>query len=65
MWAIWVVPGIGTIHGFRASSQARAIWPGAACLRAAQVFNRATKARFPGTFSVEKRPSFLRMSPSA
>ena len=28
-----MVPGIGTIHGFWASSQASAIWAGVACFR--------------------------------
>ena len=33
----FVVPGIGTIHGFWARSHASAIWAGVACLRSAIV----------------------------
>src|SRR5260370_639753 len=42
----FVVPGIGTIHGFRASSQAIAIWAGVACFRAAILPSRSTTAWF-------------------
>ena len=35
-WAMLVVPGIGTIQGFRADSQASANWAGDAFLRRAQ-----------------------------
>jgi hypothetical protein len=34
-WATFVVPGMGTIQGFWASSQASASWAGEAFLRAA------------------------------
>ena len=40
----FVVPGIGTIHGFCASSQASAIWPGVAPFRWAMLSSRATSA---------------------
>ena len=36
-WATFVVPGIGTIQGFRADNQASASWAGVAFLRRAQV----------------------------
>src|SRR4051794_14600783 len=42
----FVVPGIGTIHGFRASSHAIAICAGVALLRAAISLSRSTTARF-------------------
>src|SRR5688572_13313097 len=41
-----VVPGIGTIHGLRASSQASAICAGVARFRAAIGATRSTSARF-------------------
>ena len=45
------VPGIGTIHGFWASSQASAIWAGVASFRsrdlAEQVDQRLVRARGP------------------
>src|SRR3954468_19658476 len=50
-----VVPGIGTTHGFCASSQARATCAGVACLRAANVFTHSTNARFALRFSSLKR----------
>ena len=42
----FVVPGICTIHGFCASSQASATWAGVARLRAATVPISSTSARF-------------------
>jgi hypothetical protein len=40
------VPGMGTIHGLRASSQASAICAVVACLRAANWPSRSTSAEF-------------------
>ena len=40
----FVVPGIGTIHGFWASSQASAIWAGVAFFRLAISPSRSTRA---------------------
>src|SRR3954465_11277083 len=51
----FVVPGIGTIHGFCASSQTRAICASVAFLRAANVFSHSTNARFAFRFSSVKR----------
>ena len=65
MCAICVVPGMGTIHGFCAISQASAICAGVACFRSAQRFTSATSCRLCGRFSGEKRDSMPRMSPSA
>jgi len=58
----FVVPGIGTIHGFCASSHARAIWPGVAALRVAIVCTRSMSAWFALRFSGLKRGSVLRKS---
>src|SRR5512145_803020 len=43
--AICVVPGMGTIQGFCAISQANAICPGMACFRLAQLFTKSTSAK--------------------
>ena len=40
------VPGMGTIHGFWASSQASAIWAGVAFFRCAMLPSRSTRAWF-------------------
>ena len=40
----FVVPGIGTIHGFWASSQASAIWAGVAFFRSAMLPSRSIRA---------------------
>src|SRR5919202_560171 len=58
----FVVPGIGTIHGFCASSQANAIWAGVACFRSAIVPSRSTSAWFALRFSGVKRGTVLRKS---
>jgi hypothetical protein len=42
----FVVPGIGTIQGFWASSQAIAICAGVACFRSATLLSKSTKAWF-------------------
>ena len=65
MCAICVVPGMGTIQGFRAISHARAIRAGVARFRSAHFFTRLTRTRLWGRFSGEKRDSTQRMSPSA
>ena len=39
-----VVPGMGTIQGLRANSQARAIWPGVALFRFGMPWSRSTSA---------------------
>ena len=58
----FVVPGIGTIHGFWASSQASAIWAGVACFRAAISPSRSTRAWFAFRASGVKRGTMLRKS---
>ncbi len=63
--AICVVPGIGTIHGFCAISQASEIWAGVACFRSVQCFSKSTSARLWDKFSGVKRVSVLRKSLSA
>ena len=40
----FVVPGMGTIHGFWASSHASAIWAGVAFFRSAILRSRSTSA---------------------
>ena len=50
----FVVPGIGTIHGFCASSQAKAICAGVAPFRSAKVFSQSTNARFALRFDLGK-----------
>jgi hypothetical protein len=57
-----VVPGIGTIQGFCASSQASATWAGAALFLAAMRWTRSTMARFAFRFSAESRGTELRKS---
>ena len=56
------MPGIGTIHGFCASSQASAIWAGVACLRAAISPSRSTSAWFALRASAVNRGTVLRKS---
>ena len=58
----FVVPGIGTIHGFCASSQASAICAGVAFFRAAIVPSRSTSAWFALRASGVKRGTMLRKS---
>ena len=57
-----VVPGMGTIHGFCASSQASAIRAGVACLRAAMSASSATSAWFAFRASGVNRGSDARKS---
>ena len=62
-WSL-VVPGIGTIHGFRARSQASAIWAGVASCRSAMRVNSSTNARLAAEASWSvKRGRVLRKSP--
>ena len=61
---IWVVPGMGTIHGCCAVSQASAICAGVASLRSAQRRSNSTSAKLWGRFSGENRVSDLRKSTS-
>jgi len=56
------VPGIGTIQGFWASSQASATWAGVAPLPAAILPSRSTRAWFALRASGLKRGMVLRMS---
>ena len=58
----FVVPGIGTIHGFCASSHASAICAGVAPLRAATSPSRSTSAWLACRASAAKRGEVLRMS---
>jgi hypothetical protein len=58
----FVVPGIGTIHGFFASSHARATWAGVAFFRSANALTRFTRAWFVFRFSSLKRGIVLRKS---
>ena len=58
----FVVPGIGTIHGFWASSQAIASWAGVACFCAAILPSRSIKAWFALSASGVKRGRVLRKS---
>ena len=60
--ASFVVPGIGTIQGFCASSQASAICAGVACLRFAIDSSSATSAWFAWRASAVKRGRLLRKS---
>ena len=60
----FVVPGIGTIHGFFASSQASAIWAGVAFFRPAMRLSRSIRAWFFYMASGVKRGRRLRKSPS-
>jgi len=57
-----VVPGIGTIHGFRASSQASAIWAGVARFALPISSSRSTTGRFAFRASGVKRGKVLRLS---
>jgi hypothetical protein len=62
----FVVPGMGTIHGFWASSHASATCAGVASLRAATSCSSWTKARFAWRASASaKRGTVLRKSPLA
>jgi len=57
------VPGIGTIHGFWASSHASAIWAGVVFFfRSATLRSRSTRARFAFRASGVKRGTMLRKS---
>ncbi len=58
-----MVPGIGTIHGFWASSHASAICAGVAFFRSANFVSHSTNARFAFRFSGVKRGTMLRKSP--
>ena len=60
-----MVPGIGTIHGFCASSHASAICAGVAPFRSATRLSSSTKARFAFRASASKRGTVLRKSPLA
>jgi hypothetical protein len=57
-----VVPGIGTIHGFCASSHASAICAGVAFFRSANFVSHSTNVRFAFRFSAVKRGTTLRKS---
>ena len=59
------VPGMGTIHGWRDSSQASATWAGVAPLPAAILSSSSTRAWLALRASAVKRGSALRKSPSA
>jgi hypothetical protein len=61
----FVVPGIGTIHGFCASSHASAICAGVAPFRSATRVRSSTNARLALRASASKRGTLLRKSPSA
>ena len=56
------MPGMGTIHGFWARSQAIATWPGVASLRAAISPILSTRAWFARRASAESRGTTLRKS---
>ena len=57
------MPGIGTIHGFCARSQASATWAGVACLRSAMSRRAARRAPgWPSGLSGVKRGTVLRKS---
>src|SRR3984957_17035421 len=58
----FVVPGIGTIHGFWASSHASAIWAGVAFFRWAMLLSKSIRAWFVFIASGVKRGSVLRKS---
>lgn len=58
------LPGIGTIPGAFASSQASATWPALICLRSAISRTRSTIGWFAASASGEKRGKRLRMSAS-
>jgi hypothetical protein len=60
--SIFRVPGIGTIQGFWASSQARAICAGVACFPPAIRLSRSTTAMFAARASAAKRGEMLRKS---
>ena len=57
-----VVPGIGTIQGFRASSQASAICAGVTPFRSATCFNAVDEGQFASRASGAKRGTLLRKS---
>ena len=54
-WSSLVVPGMGTIQGFCASSQASAIWAGVAFFRSAMLVTRSTKCGVGPAASGSKR----------
>ena len=58
----FVVPGIGTIHGFCASTHASAICAGVAPFCSATRSSRSTNARFAARASASKRGTVLRKS---
>jgi len=58
----FVVPGIGTIHGFWASSQASAICAGVASFRSAISRSRSTRVWFALRASGVKRGTMVRKS---
>jgi hypothetical protein len=58
----FLVPGIGTIHGFCACSQASAICAGVAFFRAATAFTRSTNAMLDSSASGAERGTLLRKS---
>ena len=58
LWA-YIVPGIGTIDGCCASSHAKAICAGVACLRVANAFSQSTNARFALRLSSVNRRRLL------
>ncbi len=57
-----MVPGIGTNHGFCASSQASATCAGVACFRTANAFSHSTNARLALRFSAVNRGTTFRKS---
>jgi hypothetical protein len=59
------VPGMGTIHGCRASNQARATWAGVAPFRVATRRSRSTSAWFAALASGLNRGMVVRMSASS
>jgi len=56
------VPGIGTIHGFWARSQASAIWAGVTCIRSERSPSTSTSGWLAFIASGVKRGNTLRMS---
>ena len=61
----FVVPGIGTIHGFCARSQASATWAGVASWRSAIRRSSSTNASFASREATSKRGTVLRKSSPA
>jgi hypothetical protein len=58
----FVVPGTGTIHGFCASSPARAICAAVACFRTPTYSSRSTTGLYAFRASDVKRGKLLRLS---